>query len=102
MECLILKLNKYVCITVGSRFCWQKSNWWVSTIFESLGNSIEFHLSTSGGTDYDTPYHLLCFCPRFAVLRHDLFVDIVLNIEEYQGLTLKKILSFLRESKMVL
>ena len=64
-----------------------------------LSNSL---LCPSCGTDYDTPYHLLCLCPSFAGLRHDLFGDFVLSLEEYQGLTLKKILRFLRESNRVL
>ena len=50
------------------------------------------------GSDYDTPYHLLCLCPRFAMERHELFGDYVLNSNEYMTLNIKEILKFFLNS----
>ena len=50
------------------------------------------------GSDFDTPYHLLCLCPRFAMDRHELFGDYVLNANEYRSLNIKEILNFFLNS----
>ena len=50
------------------------------------------------GTDEETPYHIICLCPRLANRRYNMWGKFVLSMEEVRKVKLEEVLKFARES----